>query len=112
MSQYLPTGEFEWVEEKVNYNISDNSEYGYILEVDLIYPHHLHDSHSDLPFCPETICTPNSNEKKLVPNLKNKIKYIIHYRNLKQCIENGLKLTKIHRVLKFKQSDWKKNILI
>ncbi|XP_048478608.1 uncharacterized protein LOC119690408 isoform X2 [Plutella xylostella] len=111
MSQYLPTGEFEWVEESVNYNIPDNSEYGYILEVDLIYPHHLHDSHSDLPFCPETICTPNSNEKKLVPNLKNKIKYIIHYRNLKQCIENGLELTKIHRVLKFKQSDWLKKYI-
>lgn len=106
MSQYLPTGNFEWVHNDINFNISTSSDYGYILEVDLEYPDTLHDLHSDLPLCPEKISINNTKETKLVSNLNNKKKYIIHYRNLQQCLELGMKLSKIHRVLKFKQSPW------
>ena len=45
--------------------------------------------------------------KKLVPNLMNK-NNVFHYRNLQQCLELGIKLKKIHRILKFKQKDWMK----
>ena len=52
-----------------------------------------------------------SNVKKLIPNLGNKTKYVLHYRNLRLYLFLGMKLNKIHKVLKFKQSDWMKKYI-
>ena len=105
-------------------NIKSNSSTGYILEVDLENPQELHDIHNDYPLAPEEINIPKEclsdysleianahnitteTVKKLIPNLMNKNNYLIHYRNLQQWLELGMKLKKIHRILKFKQKDW------
>ncbi|KAJ8918524.1 hypothetical protein NQ315_013028 [Exocentrus adspersus] len=115
MSQPLPTGGFTWVNESGIKNfdvmeVSDESRYGFILEVDVDYPEELHDKHTDLPFLAENIVPPNSKSKlkKLIPNLYNKRNYVIHYKTLQQAIKNGLILKKTHRVLKFEQSRWLK----
>ena len=131
MSQDLPISNFKWVKninqiEQKLMRIKSNSLTGYVLEVDLEYPEELHNIHNDYPLAPEKInvrkewlsnyCLKiasvhnitTGTVKKLVPNLMNKNNHVIHYRNLQQCLELGMKLKKIHRVLKFKQSDWMK----
>ena len=129
MRQCLPINNFKWVKnidkiEQGLMRIKNNSSTGYVLEVDLEYPQELYDIHNDYPLAPEKINISKEwlsdysleianahnittgTVKKLVPNLMNKNNYVIHYRNLQQCLELGMKLKKIHRILKFKQSDW------
>ena len=131
MSQPLPTGDFKWLDpEKVKlFDYDESSKKGIILEVDLKYPEELHDLHNDYPCTPQKmIITDNmlsdytrklkeensvSSGKvpKLVTTLYDKKKYVIHYRNLQQCLELGMKITKIHRVLEFDQSPWLKEYI-
>jgi hypothetical protein len=110
-------------------SIEEESDTGYILEVDLAYPAELHNLHNDYPLAPESMNISedmlsdyskklkqklnigNSNVPKLVPNLYDKTKYVVHYRNLKFYLEQRLKLTKIHRVIQFKQSPWLKSYI-
>ena len=49
--------------------------------------------------------------KKSIPNLGNKNNYVLHYKNLQLYLTLEMKLTKIHRLLKFKQSDWMKKYI-
>ena len=113
MSMKLPTHGFKWLTEEEMKNIYNNQvleeweKTPCILEVDLEYPEELHDLHNDYPFCPERLKCKNGVEK-LIPNLRNKTKYITHYKNLLQCLEAGLKLKKIHRGIKFEESEWLK----
>lgn len=114
MSQHLPSGELKWVEGDVsnfNFNRPDCSPIGYVLEVDLEYPQHIHDRHSDLPMAPSKGKAPGSKQEKMLATLMGKQKYIVHYRNLKQYVAEGLIVTKIHRVMQFKQSPWLKQYI-
>ncbi|VDI52514.1 Hypothetical predicted protein [Mytilus galloprovincialis] len=107
MSRYMPIDGFKWVEniEEIPRpdEIDPQSPVGYIMEVDLEYPENLHDDHIDYPFAPESIEI--NKVRKLVPNLNDKEKYVIHSANLKQYLElGGLKLKKIHRAISLNQS--------
>ncbi|GFT65521.1 uncharacterized protein TNCV_649231 [Trichonephila clavipes] len=70
-------------------NLSDESDVGYILEVDLEYPSDLHDKHSDFPLAPENKPPPNCKEPRLLTTLEPKTKYLLHYSNLKLYLKLG-----------------------
>ena len=106
MSEKLPVHSFKWMTNKEIENLFNNqivqvwNKNPCILEVDLIYPEELHDLHNDYPLCPERVeC--DRGVKKLIPNLRHKNNYVIHYKNLMQCLRLGMKLKKIHRGIKF-----------
>ena len=112
MSQKLPKNNFKWVEDTSRINkkfikkYNGNSNKGYILEADVKYPKKLHNLHSDLPFLLRRMKI--DKYKKLVCNLQNKKKYVVHIKSLKQALNHGLKLKEIHRIIKFNQKAWLK----
>lgn len=113
MMQHLPHSRYDWCLEHFDaekiMNIADDATTGYIFEVDLGYPQHLHDTHNDYPFCAENMYVPGTtNIKKLLLTLYDKKNYIIHYRMLKLALQHGLELQKVHRVMKFRQYPWLK----
>ena len=103
MSQYLPYDGFKWLDKK-----------------EIEYPDELHELHNDYPLAPEKLeishnmmsnyCSSIENKydikiggvNKLVPNLVNKSKYVLYYRNLQLYLSFGMKLTKVHTISKFK----------
>ena len=131
MSQYLPTSEFEklqlpeeYILEQTVENlrfIPDNNEFGYFIECDLEYPVEIKEKTKNFPFCPyQTKADPdlfsaymnNVNQPnykptpKLMCDVTNKSKYLIHYRMFRFYLNQGMKVTKIHTIYRFKQSAW------
>ena len=111
MSMKLPTHGFKWLTGGEMENIYENrhnlNKIPCIFEVDIQYPENLHNLHNDYPLCPEKVKCKNGVEK-LIPNLRDKTKYVLHYKNLIQCLDMGLKVTRIHRGIKFVESEWMK----
>ena len=108
MSKKLPVNGFKWIETAVPVinedfikNYDENNDKGYIFEVDVKYPKRLHELHSDLPFLSERMEVNKC--KKLVCNLFNKKKYVVHINTLKKALNHGLKFKKIHKVIEFDQ---------
>lgn len=114
MSQSLPRKNFKWYDGDLSVNsiiellenTEPNSDIGYMLEVDIDYPQTLHDAHSDLPYLSEKYTPPGSKMAKLCATVMDKKNYIVHYSVLKQAMEAGLKLKKVHKILQFEQSAW------
>lgn len=132
MYQPLSTGMMRWLDEDEIqhfdlHKIPPNGQKGYMLEVDLEYPHRLHNDHNSYPLAPcrkqveDDELSPYSiglftdlfgkqrkrpKTTKLIPTLETKTNYIIHYRNLQLYTELGMKVTKIHRIMEFDQSPW------
>ena len=106
MNQPLPTGGFKWVNDVTPDEIVKLENKGYLLEVDVKYPKELHDWHNELPFMCEKMKI--NRVEKLVPNLCDKKKYVIHIRALVQALKHGFIIEKVHRVIEFNQSAWLK----
>ena len=109
MSQPLPTGGFKWVDVNPNEisELATRTGKGYVLEVDVSYPKELHNQHNDLPFMCERMEI--NGVEKLVPNLRDKKRYVIQALN--QALQHGLRLDGIHRVIEFDQSPWLKTYI-
>ena len=92
-----------WILHKKYDEVSDK---GYILEVDVEYPKNIRSLHSDLPFLADRMeinkCI------KLVCNFYDKKEHVVHIRALKQALNYGLILKKVHRVIEFNQEAWLK----
>ena len=111
MSKKLPVNGCKWTDNNIineeflkNYN--ENDKKGYILKVDVKYLKKSHHLHSDLLFLPERMEINKC--KKLVCYLYDKKKYAVHINSLKQALNHGLKLKKIHRIIEFNQEAWLK----
>ena len=115
--------------------VPDDGPKGYLLSVELKYPEHLHDLHNDFPLAPEKKHIPNAmlsdyakqlwlehhptksgnitgrgkcKQEKLITDLSDKSKYILHFLNLKQYVELGMEISAIYQVLEFDQDAWLK----
>lgn len=139
MVQKLPVRDFAFMDKREVecfdvMSVPENGETGYILEVSLRYPQHLHNSHNSLPLAPvrqvisdkelspyakhllrklhglsENDPLPNRGKvEKLLTTLEDKDHYVLHYRNLQLYLRLGMKITAIHRILKFTEEAWMK----
>ena len=108
MSQKLPTHGFKWMDIYISSVIKllekKDTKKGCIFEVDLEYPKSLWEEHNDYPLAPERIKIDNVD--KLISSLLPKTHYVLHYKNLKQYLEEGMIFKKVHRVIEFNQSCW------
>ena len=108
----LPAGKFKWAKKTSIYKkqaikmYNENGDYGAILEVDIEYPTMTRIKHKDSPFYPQR--KKINKVYKLVTTLDDKEKYVKQITLLKQTLDHGLKLKKVHRVIEFKQETWLK----
>ena len=125
MGQCLPYDEIKFKTENICLedilNTPDDNDEGYLLEVDLEYPHNIRQKTKNFPFAPENktiskddfgpymkLIMPKNyvSHKKLICDWTDKKNYLIHYRMLKFYIKHGMKIKKVHSVISFKQSKW------
>ena len=129
-SELLPYNNFEWVDQnelqKINWmSLNTDDAIGYILEVDLTYPPYLHEMHNSFPLAPEACiiqtknlspfalenlilsqASSNYKSEKLTSTFYRRKNYVVHLKNLQLYIQQGMKLKKVWRALKFNQSNF------
>ena len=112
MSKKLPLDGFKCVDvlsmftEDFIKSYSEEGDVGYLLAVDMKYPKTLRMLHSNLPFLPEKMKINKC--PKLVCNVTDKENYSIHIVALKEALNHGLKLIRVHSVISFRQEHWLK----
>ena len=114
MSKKLPIGNFNWdntnsyTEEMIK-NYDENIKYGALLEADIEHPKELLKLHRYLQFLAERNVI--NKTLKLITSFEDKEKYVVHISALKQALDHGLKLKKVHTVIKFRQVAWMKSYI-
>ena len=119
MSEYLPYEGFKWLKNIDKFDvmsINEKSLVGYFLEVDIEYSDKYHELHNDYPLAPGKLAVSSDmllkyfktiadkyeikvgDVKKLIPNLRNKNNYVVHYRILQLYLSLGMKLTKCYNL--------------
>ncbi|XP_022809736.1 uncharacterized protein LOC111346730 [Stylophora pistillata] len=107
MSKRLPTGGFEWVDEK---DFEKWKNFPCILEVDLKgVKEELHDHFNEYAPAPENLLI--GKVHKLTCTLNEKKKYIVHHKALKHYMSLGIEIGKIHRIIRFKERPWMKKYI-
>ena len=107
LSEKLPIKGFKWmvdisgIDENFVKSYNKNSGKGYVLKLDVHCPRELQNLDCDLPFLPEKMVV--NNTKKLICNLQDKKDYVVHINVLKQALDHGFKLIKVHQVIEFDQ---------
>ena len=116
MSEKLPIDEFKWETDLSIFtsdfikNYDSHSDKGYVFYVDIIYPKELHELHKDLPFLPDRMDVNKVN--KLIASVHDKTNYVIHIYALKQALNHGLILKKVHAVISFNHVAWLKPYIV
>ena len=123
MSESLPYDEIKFdndVKLEDILNTHDDSDIGYLIEVDLKYPDNIKEKTKNFPFCPEKKINHDKfgdymkevkpdtyiQTKKLICDWSDKKNYLVHYRMLKFYIKHGMIIEKVHNIISFKQSKW------
>ena len=115
MSQKLPVNGFKWVKKLSQFNeyfiknYDENNDKGYFFEVDFEYLKSLFNPHNDLPFLPEK--KKIKIYKKLLRSIHDKENYVVHIKALKQELNHGLILKKVHKLIQFNQDAWLKTYI-
>ena len=112
MSKKLPVDSFRWETDLSIFtsdfikNYNEKSDIGYLFYVDIAYPKELYELHKDLPFLPDRMEVNKVN--KLIASVYDKNDYVIHIYALKQALNHGLILKKVHAVISFNRAAWLK----
>ena len=112
MSQKLPVGGFKWKKSIYKFdddfigNYDEDSEKGYILEVDVEFSKNLLNIHSDLPLLAKRKKTKKM--KKFVCNINDKKKLRCSLESSKTSIKSWTNIKKVHRVIQINQKAWLK----
>ena len=104
MMKKPPVRGFKWgnvkdYDENLIKDCNENGKYGMIFEVDIEYPEKVVLKHEDLASLPER--RKINGVEKLITTLEDKKRYVVHLVALKQAVNYGLTLKKIHRVIEF-----------
>ena len=107
MSQKLHVDGFKWVKNtcqinRVHKDYNEDSNEGYIFEIDVEYFERLHEFHSNSPFSTKRMKI--GKVEKLVAKGHDAWRFVVHKRKLKQALNHGLILETVHRIIKFNQT--------